>query len=379
MSSALTINIPFEWQASAIGGTPPYTWSATGLPTGLSINSSTGLISGTPTAAGTFNATITVTDDNSDTANDTASFTVQGVPVASPHYAFVEKVAALVRQWGALIAAVPTTETMAGLTRQWGSMTSRSAQSMAGLTRQWGAMTTPVTGLNANLLAWWKFNNTLDDESSNNLTLSKLGSGSTTYISSPLDNAASFTPSNYVLSVSDTVLDNIHTSGFYIAVVFQSVASNGTFQYIFAQDDRNNDDDKWACYITSGGNYFFLVRRPTGFSAATVNGGPVSFGSWILLEAYFDPSVGTHGEIGLAINNAAFTTSSLSAAINTIPTSTTPIFFGGRTASGAYDSAFPLNGYVDMGAIWDTVFSDLSPTGPERADLWNGGNFRADP
>jgi Tfp pilus tip-associated adhesin PilY1 len=33
----------------AKGGTPPYTWSATNLPSGLSINSSTGLINGTPT------------------------------------------------------------------------------------------------------------------------------------------------------------------------------------------------------------------------------------------------------------------------------------------------------------------------------------------
>jgi hypothetical protein len=38
------------------------TYSATGLPTGLSINSSTGLISGTPSAAGTFSVTVTAKD-----------------------------------------------------------------------------------------------------------------------------------------------------------------------------------------------------------------------------------------------------------------------------------------------------------------------------
>lgn len=52
----------YAFECVASGGTKPYQWSATGLPAGLSINATTGLISGTPTAAGTFSATITVTD-----------------------------------------------------------------------------------------------------------------------------------------------------------------------------------------------------------------------------------------------------------------------------------------------------------------------------
>ncbi|MEV6115404.1 M4 family metallopeptidase, partial [Streptomyces sp. NPDC052109] len=49
------------------------TYSASGLPAGLSINSSTGLITGTPTTAGTSNTTVTVTDSTG--ATGTASFT----------------------------------------------------------------------------------------------------------------------------------------------------------------------------------------------------------------------------------------------------------------------------------------------------------------
>jgi subtilisin family serine protease len=68
-----TVNTAVNLQLQASGGTAPYSWSASGLPTGLSINSSTGLISGTPTVTGTSNVTVTVTDAAGET--DTSSFT----------------------------------------------------------------------------------------------------------------------------------------------------------------------------------------------------------------------------------------------------------------------------------------------------------------
>ncbi|MFG2352198.1 M4 family metallopeptidase [Streptomyces sp. NPDC048521] len=52
------------------------TYSASGLPSGLSINSSTGLITGTPTAAGTSSTTVTVTDSTGATGTATFTWTV---------------------------------------------------------------------------------------------------------------------------------------------------------------------------------------------------------------------------------------------------------------------------------------------------------------
>lgn len=65
---------PFTITAS--GGTAPYTWSATGLPAGVTINTTTGEVSGTPTAAGTFSVTVTATDSASTPATDSETFTM---------------------------------------------------------------------------------------------------------------------------------------------------------------------------------------------------------------------------------------------------------------------------------------------------------------
>ncbi|MGE0433874.1 MAG: Ig domain-containing protein [Planctomycetota bacterium] len=66
----------YSQTVTAAGGQEPYAWSITSgaLPTNLNINSTTGVISGTPTAAGSYAFDVTVTDDNSIT--DVRSYTI---------------------------------------------------------------------------------------------------------------------------------------------------------------------------------------------------------------------------------------------------------------------------------------------------------------
>jgi hypothetical protein len=51
-----TVGTAYSWAVQATGGTTPYTWELQSgtLPPGLSLNTSTGAITGTPTTAGTY-------------------------------------------------------------------------------------------------------------------------------------------------------------------------------------------------------------------------------------------------------------------------------------------------------------------------------------
>jgi hypothetical protein len=66
---------------SASGGISPYTYSISGsVPTGLSINSNTGALTGTPTNAGAYTFTVTATDSNSCTGSTAYSVAVGAPP-----------------------------------------------------------------------------------------------------------------------------------------------------------------------------------------------------------------------------------------------------------------------------------------------------------
>jgi len=69
-----TVGVAASLTLTATGGTPPYTFTATGLPPGKTINASTGVISGAPTTAGTFTSTVTVRDSAATPASASQTF-----------------------------------------------------------------------------------------------------------------------------------------------------------------------------------------------------------------------------------------------------------------------------------------------------------------
>ncbi len=75
----------YSVQLQSTGGTPPVSWTASSLPPGLTVTTG-GLISGTPTTAGSAAVTVTGTDSGSpaQTASATLSLTIASAPTPPP-------------------------------------------------------------------------------------------------------------------------------------------------------------------------------------------------------------------------------------------------------------------------------------------------------
>jgi hypothetical protein len=72
------VGVVYTHAFPASSGLEPYTWSITAgeLPPGLALNASTGAVIGTPTTAGSYSFTVTVTDDTDSTSSVDCSIAI---------------------------------------------------------------------------------------------------------------------------------------------------------------------------------------------------------------------------------------------------------------------------------------------------------------
>jgi hypothetical protein len=84
-SNAAEVSFAYNSILSATGGVPPYTYSITGaLPPGLSLNGSTGAITGVPTTAGSNTFTVNAADSMLGAANQSCSISTALFPAPTP-------------------------------------------------------------------------------------------------------------------------------------------------------------------------------------------------------------------------------------------------------------------------------------------------------
>jgi hypothetical protein len=83
------VSVPIQ----ALGGIPPYTWAATGLPAGLTLDASTGVLSGTITVGGNQSFTVRVTDSANNSISDLFRMTVALPPLPNLNFSGVPPVA----------------------------------------------------------------------------------------------------------------------------------------------------------------------------------------------------------------------------------------------------------------------------------------------
>ena len=76
--TTLKYNVAYTQPLLVLGGDNTYAWASAAIPPGLSLDSGTGVVSGTPSNTGNFNSTVQVTDGASNSFTSNLSFNIAG-------------------------------------------------------------------------------------------------------------------------------------------------------------------------------------------------------------------------------------------------------------------------------------------------------------
>ncbi|SDD45828.1 Calx-beta domain-containing protein [Aquimonas voraii] len=281
-----TLGAPYSASITAAsGGTAPYTYAVTAgaLPGGLTLNPGTGAITGTPSALGTFNFSVTATDSSSGTGPYTAtqaySISVIDVPPVAGN--------------SALTVAYNAPATNVPLTLSGGSATSLAL----------GTLPTRGTAVVSGTTITYQ------------PTAGYAGADSFTYTAT--NSGGTSAPATVSITVQDPVVTITPSGGFAAAV---AAAYTQTFTF-------NGGAQPWTAYQ--------VANLPTGLSitattanSVTISGTPTQAGSFNLNVSATDSSTG-NGPFSVG---QAFTL--------TVGTPTLTLDPVGANLSGAYNTAF---------------------------------------
>jgi phosphodiesterase/alkaline phosphatase D-like protein/outer membrane protein OmpA-like peptidoglycan-associated protein len=158
-NTTATVGTPYSQTFTATGGTSPYTWSKTGtLPPGLNVTtvSGNGVLSGTPTTAGTYQFTIDVTDTLSGHATLVYTVTVGAPPVIVSKSISSQTTSQATLNWSVTTGNLSTTVSYCVATTESAANACSSFTSITTLTA--GSTSHPaatITGLDAGTTYWY--------------------------------------------------------------------------------------------------------------------------------------------------------------------------------------------------------------------------------
>ncbi|WP_371108270.1 putative Ig domain-containing protein [Rhizobium sp. RCC_161_2] len=284
----------YSQTVSTAGGAAPYTYSLTAgaLPAGLSLSTTTGALSGTPTAGGTFNFTIRSTDSSTGTGAPFSGSRAYSLTIAAPTIT----IAPTTLPAATVAAAYSQTVTASGGTNSY-SFAITAGALPAGLTlSSAGTLTgTPTAG------GTFNFTVTATDSST--------GAGPFTG-----SRAYSLSVSAPTITIAPTTLPNGTAGTAYSQTV---TASGGTGSYTYA--------------ITAG-------TLPTGLtfsSGGTLSGTPTASGTFNFTVTTTDSSTGTGPFTGTQTYSVVISAPTITVAPATLPAGTAGTAYSQTiTASG---------------------------------------------